>query len=110
MIIVEGPIAAGKTQLAQKLADELEMQYIPEANMDTIYINPYGYDMRQLDPQLPEAVRSYDIKNFCKDPKHQNAANFQIQMFMLRYKLNKLNLPQLIFYLITFWFQIYAIL
>lgn len=83
--MVEGPIAAGKSKFAQELANELEMLYMPEANMDLIYINPYGYDMRQLDPQLPKDVRSFDVKNFLADPTARNVAVFQIRMYMLRY-------------------------
>uniref|UniRef100_A0A0K8TSV4 NADH dehydrogenase [ubiquinone] 1 alpha subcomplex subunit 10, mitochondrial n=1 Tax=Tabanus bromius TaxID=304241 RepID=A0A0K8TSV4_TABBR len=85
IICVEGPIAAGKSKFAKELADELEMHYIPEANMDLIYINPYGYDMRKLDPQLPELCRSYDATNFCREPNSPLAATFQIRMYMLRY-------------------------
>lgn len=52
--------------------------------MDDIYVNAYGYDMRKLDSKLPEAVRSYDIKNFCNSPAHRSAGTFQIRMYMLR--------------------------
>uniref|UniRef100_A0A1B0A1A9 NADH dehydrogenase [ubiquinone] 1 alpha subcomplex subunit 10, mitochondrial n=1 Tax=Glossina pallidipes TaxID=7398 RepID=A0A1B0A1A9_GLOPL len=85
LICVEGPIAAGKSKLAKELADELEMLYVPEANMDMYYINSYGYDMRLLDPQMPESCRSFDVPKFCKDPNHFLAASFQIKMYMLRY-------------------------
>ncbi|XP_037935618.1 NADH dehydrogenase [ubiquinone] 1 alpha subcomplex subunit 10, mitochondrial [Teleopsis dalmanni] len=85
IILVEGPIGAGKSKLAAELAKELDMLYVPEANMDTYYINTYGYNMRKLDPQLPESCRSYDVVNFCKEPKHQNTASFQIQMYRLRF-------------------------
>lgn len=53
--------------------------------MDYIYKNPYGYDMRQLDPKLPKDCRSYDVKNFCLDPNGRNAAQFQIRMYMIRF-------------------------
>ncbi|XP_065364589.1 NADH dehydrogenase [ubiquinone] 1 alpha subcomplex subunit 10, mitochondrial [Calliphora vicina] len=86
IICVEGPIAAGKSKFAKELAEELEMLYVPEANMDMFYINSYGYDLRKLDPQLPENCRSYDVVNFCKDPNHSLAAAFQIRMYMLRYE------------------------
>lgn len=86
IICVEGPIAAGKSKFAKELADELEMLYVPEANMDMFYINSYGYDLRQLDPELPESCRSYDVVNFCKDPKHSLAASFQIRMYQLRFE------------------------
>uniref|UniRef100_D3TLY4 NADH dehydrogenase [ubiquinone] 1 alpha subcomplex subunit 10, mitochondrial n=1 Tax=Glossina morsitans morsitans TaxID=37546 RepID=D3TLY4_GLOMM len=85
LICVEGPIAAGKSKLAKELAAELEMLYVPEANMDMYYINSYGYDMRLLDPQMPESCRSFDVPKFCKDPNHFLAASFQIKMYMLRY-------------------------
>uniref|UniRef100_A0A1B0AY20 NADH dehydrogenase [ubiquinone] 1 alpha subcomplex subunit 10, mitochondrial n=1 Tax=Glossina palpalis gambiensis TaxID=67801 RepID=A0A1B0AY20_9MUSC len=85
LICVEGPIAAGKSKLAKELAAELEMLYVPEANMDMYYINPYGYDMRLLDPKMPESCRSFDVPKFCKDPNHFLAASFQIKMYMLRY-------------------------
>lgn len=85
VILVEGPIAAGKTDFAKELACELEMQYFPEASMDTFYINPYGCDMRELDSQLPPNCRSFDVKNFLADPKNRNAARFQIQMYTARF-------------------------
>lgn len=86
LICVEGPIASGKTKLAKELADELEMLYVPEANMDMYYINSYQYDMRALDPQLPESCRSFDLAKFCKDPSNPLTARYQIQMYMLRYE------------------------
>lgn len=85
VIAVEGPIAAGKTKFAQELAKELDMEYFPAVDLDLIYINPYGYDMRKLDPELPPSCRSYDVRNFWKDPNHSLAALFQIRMYMLRY-------------------------
>ncbi|XP_014260850.1 NADH dehydrogenase [ubiquinone] 1 alpha subcomplex subunit 10, mitochondrial [Cimex lectularius] len=87
LIVVDGPVASGKTEFAKKLAEELDMYHIEDAHMDLRYINPYGYDMRQLDPQLPESVRSYDDKNFCRDPFHMNAAAYQFWMYRLRYSL-----------------------
>lgn len=85
MIVVEGPVASGKTSFAKELADELEMLYVPAPTMDDIYINPYGFDLRTLDPQLPKNCRSFDVKNFCLDPNGRNVAQFQIRMMMLRY-------------------------
>ncbi|KAK9711472.1 Deoxynucleoside kinase [Popillia japonica] len=64
LIVVEGPVAAGKSKFAQELADELEMLYFPEANLDMIFTNEYGYDLKQLDPQLPETCRSFDLLQY----------------------------------------------
>ncbi|KAJ8871307.1 hypothetical protein PR048_027624 [Dryococelus australis] len=85
VIVVDGPIAAGKTALAKKLAQEFDMLYVPEANMDMIYINDYGYDLRQLNPELPESCRSYDIKDLNLRPDLEFAASLQINMYQLRY-------------------------
>ena len=40
----------GKTKFCQELADELDMLFVPGASMEEFYINPYGYDLRELDP------------------------------------------------------------
>lgn len=85
IIVVDGPIAVGKTAFAKSLAEELDMLYMPEANMDMYYINDYGYDLRKLDPQLPESLKSYDATNFCKNPNHPNAAFFQVMMYKFRF-------------------------
>ena len=85
IIVVEGPIAAGKSKFAKSLAEDLDMLHMPEVTMDDYYINSYGYDMRKLDPQLPPSARSYDENNFCIEPNHENAANFQIVKYKLRY-------------------------
>ncbi|XP_058831197.1 NADH dehydrogenase [ubiquinone] 1 alpha subcomplex subunit 10, mitochondrial [Topomyia yanbarensis] len=85
VVVVDGPIAAGKSAFAKELATELEMKYFPESNMDSYYLNRYGYDMRQLDPQLPPNMRSFDTNNFLQDPTNRNVATFQIRMMVLRY-------------------------
>lgn len=86
MIVVEGPIAAGKAAFAKELAADLEMLYVADATLDDIYINPYGYDMRKLDPQLPKSCRSFDVRNFCRTPNDKLVAQYQIRMMMLRYE------------------------
>lgn len=86
VICVEGPIAVGKTKLAKEIAAEMGMLYVPEASMDNHYINPYGWDMRRLDTILPDEVKSYDIANFCANPRHLNAGAFQLRMYIIRYE------------------------
>lgn len=81
---MEGPIAAGKTEFAKKLAKELDMHYIPQASMDDIYINDYGFDLRELDAQLPPGARSIDEKKFVNDPKNTNAAALQLNLYQLK--------------------------
>ncbi|KAK7078403.1 Ndufa10p [Halocaridina rubra] len=84
IIVVDGPFAVGKSKFAKEIAEDLDMLYIPEANMDMYYINDYGYDMRQLDPQMPDSCKSFDEKDFLKNPKHPNVAGFQFSLFRIR--------------------------
>lgn len=85
IIVVDGPIAAGKSDFAKALADELEMLFMPEPTMDRIYINAYGYDLRQLDKDLPPNCRSFENKHFLTDPNNKQAGSFQFKMLWLRY-------------------------
>jgi NADH dehydrogenase (ubiquinone) 1 alpha subcomplex subunit 10 len=85
VIVVEGPISSGKTAFAKELAADLEMHYVAQPTLDEIYINPYGFDMRTLDPEMPPDTRSFDVKNFCLTPNGKLTAQFQIRMMMLRY-------------------------
>lgn len=82
---MEGPIAAGKTEFAKKLANELDMYYIPQATMDDVFINEYGYDMRELDAKLPPGAQSFDEKKFLHNPTNRRLASLlQMNMFSLK--------------------------
>lgn len=87
IILVEGPVAVGKSKFAQQLACDLDMHYIPDANMDIYYIQDNGFDLRTLDNKVPASLESFDEKKFCRNPRHMNSAIFQIEMYRLRYSL-----------------------
>lgn len=82
---MEGPIAAGKSALAKRLAEELDMFYFPEANLDMEYINDRGFDLRTLDEQLPDSCKSFDVNNFMVNPKHFHTAGFQVKQYRVKY-------------------------
>lgn len=86
VIVVDGPIASGKSVFAKALADELEMHFVPEASLDLLYVNSYGFDMRTLNSELPATTKCFDEKDFCRNPKHRLASNFQIQKYILRFE------------------------
>lgn len=89
LIVVEGPPAAGKGALAKELAEDLEMLYMPSPTIGDTMVNSYGYNLRQLDPKLPESCQSYDETDFLKDPKKLHgtkAGRFQLTKFALRYE------------------------
>lgn len=85
VIIVDGPVSVGKHKIAKQLAEELDMKFYPDPTMDLIYINDYGYDMRNLDPKMPESCKSYDEARFCREPDHFSSAGFQARKYKLRY-------------------------
>jgi len=73
MIVVEGPPALEKTKFAQELAEEFGMKFVPGYTMDNFYINPYGYDLRELDHAFSFIRnKSYDEKKFAQDPTGQD--------------------------------------
>lgn len=85
IIVVEGPVAVGKTAFASALAADLGMKHFPEANMDIHYIRPNGCDLRMFDDKIPEDTRTFDHVNFNMTPTHRLAGNFQIMMYTARY-------------------------
>lgn len=85
LIIIEGPVGSGKHELAKVLADEFEMKYLPDITRDFDFINDSGYDLRNLDPQLPLSTQSFDENDFLRDPYHINCAGFQASKYRLRW-------------------------
>lgn len=89
IIVVEGLPTAGKGALAKRLADELDMLYIPSPTVASTYINDYGYDLKTLDGKLPPSCQSYDENDFLKDPLRMSgskAGRFQLTKYQLRYQ------------------------
>lgn len=60
------------------------MFYFPEANLDMININDRGFDLRQLNDQMPESCRIFDVDHFLTNPKHFLAASFQFQQYIVK--------------------------
>lgn len=77
-------MAAGKSAMAKRLAEELDMFYFPEANLDMEYINNRGFDLRTLDDQLPDSCKSFDVNNFMVNPRHPLAAAFQLRQYCVK--------------------------
>ncbi|RLU21400.1 hypothetical protein DMN91_005773 [Ooceraea biroi] len=85
VIVVEGPIAAGKSNVAAKVAEEFDMIYLPPPNFDEHYITPYGYDIRTLDDRLPPNCQSCDVQKFLMNPHHPNVTMFQFHYLQFKY-------------------------
>ena len=81
LIVVDGPPAAGKELVARALAEEFEMQFMPAASGDLIYVNDYGYDLRQLNERLPHKLKLLQVDDFLKNPYDSRMGSFQINWF-----------------------------
>ena len=85
LVVVEGPPALDKTKFAKgeiyyypviqcftfspELAEEFGMLFVPGFTMDDLYINAYGYDLRELDFAFKYTRnKSFDEKLFAQDP------------------------------------------
>lgn len=83
LICVEGAHAIGKSKLAQELADEFEMVYMPPPDMSDIYIHPtYGIDYRQFNDIVPDWFKIMDEKDFVRNP--MGIAHGAVDRFMMR--------------------------
>lgn len=84
VILVEGPVTAGKTGFAQELAKELDMHYVEHATTDRVFINGYGFDLRTLDHKLPKGAQTFDEKKFLAEPNARLTAAMQLWLYHLR--------------------------
>lgn len=85
VIVIEGPVAAGKGNVGAKIAEEFEMAYLPPPSFDDVYITPYGYDLRTLDDRLSPSSQSCDVQKFLTNPHHPNVPAFQFNSFQIKY-------------------------
>jgi len=88
VIVVEGPPGLEKTKFAKELAEELDMLYVPGANMEDYYINKYGYDLREVDHLFTHHKNvSYDEKKFAQNPTGQDGGLDRMQAYLMQMRL-----------------------
>ncbi|KAA0191352.1 hypothetical protein HAZT_HAZT005129 [Hyalella azteca] len=85
IIVVDGPPTGNKDKFAKELADELDMFYIPGANMDSIYVNEYGFDRRTINHKLPQIFHSVDIEDFLRNPNRRATTRLQFHLMKIRF-------------------------
>lgn len=68
LIVVDGAHAIGKSKFAKELAEELDMAYFPYPRMDDCLINAYGVDMRDYNHLMIPINKTYDEKDFARNP------------------------------------------
>lgn len=69
VIVIDGPIASGKSEFAEKLAHELDFKFVPQPSVNSLYImGGDGLNYQDLDELLDPEHRLYDLESFLKDP------------------------------------------
>lgn len=86
LIVVDGPPASGKTKICEKIAEEFGLLYMPPPTHDQMYVNPYGFDLRSLDPKMPDSCKTCDLNRFLADPTNKQVATFQMNYMFIRFE------------------------
>ncbi|KAH8857177.1 NADH dehydrogenase [ubiquinone] 1 alpha subcomplex subunit 10, mitochondrial [Schistosoma japonicum] len=91
VIVVEGNIASGKSNVAAKLAELLDMAYFPDPTEDDIYINRNvepNFDLRTHNPLLPYDAKYYTCEMFWNESDFINKGKglyLQYHFYLRRY-------------------------
>ncbi|XP_034933991.1 NADH dehydrogenase [ubiquinone] 1 alpha subcomplex subunit 10, mitochondrial [Chelonus insularis] len=85
IVVIDGLPATGKDKFAKKLAEELEMHYMPPPRFSDLLVDEYGFDYRTLNSQLPVDAQFFDEKTFLENPTGRNSTAIQVNFFSLRY-------------------------
>lgn len=90
LIVVDGVHSVGKSQFAKELAEELDMKYFPQINMDTLYVSPYGnVDRRDYNEYYLPRNKTFDEKDFFRNPMGTvpgSCDRFMLLQYFLKYK------------------------
>ena len=89
VIVIDGNLAVGKSEFGEKLAKEFDMKFFPDCKDDEIYTSQSGFDIRELNEQLPSSARTCDLKTFYSQevPKSQlkRIGMTQCNMYHIRF-------------------------
>ncbi|CAH8867189.1 unnamed protein product [Trichobilharzia szidati] len=91
VILVEGNIASGKSNVAAKLAEQFGMAYFPDPTEDDIYVNKMvdpPFDFRCHNCLLPDFAKYYTCEMFWNEPdlvKNGKGLFLQYHFYLRRY-------------------------
>lgn len=78
----------GKHEVAKELAKRFDMKYYPDVTCDDIFKLPSGFDLRELNDQLPDWLQFTDFESFYKEPdpsKMVAIGRTQIKLYTARF-------------------------
>lgn len=89
VILVEGNVAVGKKDFAERLAKAFDLKYFePTPNDRHIFNKENGFDPRMLNDMLPADLRPYDLSRFLEDehPKLGRVGRLQGRWYQEKFK------------------------
>lgn len=87
VILVEGNLASGKHEFAEKLAKGFDLKYFPATPEDNCFkLEWNNYDLREFNQFLPKRSQYYDLEDFLTDPHPQSGRIGQLQIALLTQK------------------------
>lgn len=70
VIVIDGPIASGKTEFARRLAKQLDFKFVPQQRVNDLWkCGNAGLTYQDHDDLLPPELRLYDLESFLADKK-----------------------------------------
>ena len=85
IVVVDGNLASGKKEFAQRVAKEFDLKYFPPIIEEDLYTEgSFGFDLRHLNPYLPDKSKFYDQKAFYTDTNASKGTIAIYQMWMYR--------------------------
>merc|ERR1712002_1087800 len=85
IIIVDGPPTGNKEKFARDMAEQFDMKYIPDADMNMWYVDEFGTDLRCLNPKVHPCMRTLDIHQWLQKPHHYHTARLQQDLMISRF-------------------------
>jgi len=85
IIVIDGPPTGNKEAFGRYLADQLDMKYQPDADLDMFNLDEYGVDLRCLNPDIDPTMRSLDIHEWLQQPNAYHTPNMQWDIMASRY-------------------------